>query len=403
MFYKRTEDYINEYRNVLLDVLNTYYDKGCLKYSETSDNAKARIEYQQSKLDSCKPEDVSKQKAIVSKLQEDYEKVKELENKYSAFVGSLQNILNNFKSIEEECGISKFRFGFIEGEYQYFETGNYDDNLDDAAKSIIENFEHYLRSLKNKGIAKGEAEKIVSDIMVDHKKKHLQRYEGELKKHIDDEKKILSKDRYIFHRKDENYFIKYENEEFELRITVGLEYIQYLLKNPHPRKFTPKRLYKEINKAARLSDQNEKDAINESFCEDGDLTIEGQGEHADIVDEHTRMKIKELKLELEIAETTGNEEKANELQSDLKDYEKEYIHKNLLGKDGKSRKFASALHKKPYDSISRAMDTVYKKIEGLSKSKGYNPMQTLNHLKKSIEFKNPHFFYKPEILSDWQF
>lgn len=35
-----------------------------------------------------------------------------------------------------------------------------------------------------------------------------------------------TKDEYVFRRKDENYFIKYENEEFELRLTDGLKYIQ---------------------------------------------------------------------------------------------------------------------------------------------------------------------------------
>ena len=105
-------------------------------------------------------------------------------------------------------------------------------------------------------------------------------------------KEIKSKPKaeFVFQSKDENYFIKYKNEEFELRITKGLEYIQYLLKNPHPKKFTPKRLHGEVKKAPRLPDKSEKDAIDESYCEDEDLTIESQGEHADIVDEETKDK-----------------------------------------------------------------------------------------------------------------
>jgi len=407
VLYKRTEDCINEYRNVLLDVLNTYYDKGCLKYPETSDNAKARIEYQRTKRDSCKPEDVSSQKGIVSKLQEDYEKVKELENKYTAFVGSLLNILKEFKSIEIECGISEFRFGFIEGEYKYFETENYDDNLEDAARSIIENFEHYLRSLTNKRVMKREAVKTVSDLMEDQKNKHLQRYESKLRRYIDDEK-ILSKDKYIFQKRDEIYFIKYENEEFELKKTKGLEYIRCLLSNPYNRnksktKFTPKRLYDEVNKAPRLPDINKMDAIVEAYCEDKGFAIEGHGEYADMVDEKTKKKINELKLEIEIAVTTGNEDKAKELQSEFDEFKKEYINKKILGKGGKSLKFPSALHKKPYDNIRQAMDVVCKKMGRLSNEKGYNSMLTLNHFDKAIYFRDSHFFYKPEILPDWQF
>jgi hypothetical protein len=222
-------------------------------------------------------------------------------------------------------------------------------------------------------------------------------------------KKVVTSDKYVFRRKDENYFIRYENEEFELRITVGLEYIQRLLMTPYdlnePKqtKFTPMQLYKEVNKVPRLPNENEKDAIDESFCEDKNLTIESSGEYADIADELTKKKIKELECEIEIAETTGNEAKAEKTQSELDEFKKEYINKKILGKGGKNLKFASALHKKPYDSISQAKDTVYKKIEKISKNKGYNPMLTLNHLKKSIEFKDSHFFYNPESIPNWQF
>ncbi len=226
---------------------------------------------------------------------------------------------------------------------------------------------------------------------------------------LDSEEKILpqglpreeAKDKYVFREEDEFYFIKYEDEEFRLKTTAGLEYIKRLLNNPYPKRFIPKHLFLEVNKVPKLPDEDEQEVIKKCIYEGG-FTIEAHGRSADIVDGETKMKIQMYKDKIEIAKSTGDQGRAKMLQSELREFQKEYVIK-YLGKDKKSRKFASSLHKKPYDNINQALKAVYEKIKKLSKGKGYDSMLTWKHLTNSINFKESHFYYSPETLPNWQF
>jgi hypothetical protein len=212
-----------------------------------------------------------------------------------------------------------------------------------------------------------------------------------------------AKDKYVFREEDEFYFIKYEDEEFRLKTTAGLKYIQHLLKNPYPKQFIPKYLFQEVNKVPKLPDEDEQEVIEECFLK-GSLTMEAHGEYADIVDDETKKEMDRYKDKIEIAKKTGDKGKAEASESELREFQKEYIEKKyIVGKHKKSRKFPSSLHKKPYDTINQAMKTVYEKIEKHSKDKGYDSMLTWKHLTNSINFKESYFFYRPETPPNWQF
>ncbi len=113
----------------------------------------------------------------------------------------------------------------------------------------------------------------------------------------------------------------------------------------------------------------------------------------------TQKRIKELELKKEMAEETRNHTKAAKLKAQI-DFLNQECGKYL--RKGKSLRFPSALHKKPYNVINNAINRALKKIKEHSKNKDYESMLTWKHLFNSIQFQYARFFYNPENLPDWQ-
>ena len=208
---------------------------------------------------------------------------------------------------------------------------------------------------------------------------------------------------YVFQEEDEFYFIRYESESFRLQKSDGLRYLHYLMmdsktdrmKKTKKTQLTPKRLYEAIKKVPKLPEAEGVGGVVEAW-DKGDLTIESQGDYANLLDKETKEKIKRLEDEIYIAEETRNETKAESLRSELRDFQQEYVR-------GKQIKFPSSLHKKPYDTINKALNRVVKKIARKSNEKGYKEMITWKHFSNSIQFSDSCFFYRSEKPVNWEF
>jgi len=121
------------------------------------------------------------------------------------------------------------------------------------------------------------------------------------------DEQIVPVSSYVFQEEDEFYFIRYESENFRLQKSDGLRYLHHLImdskteriKRTKKTQLTPKRLYEAIKKVPKLPEAEEIGGVTEAW-DKGDLTIESQGDYANLLDKETKEKIKRLEDEIYI-------------------------------------------------------------------------------------------------------
>lgn len=191
---------------------------------------------------------------------------------------------------------------------------------------------------------------------------------------------------HVFRKEGDKWVVRYDGKRLILNHSIGLEYIEFLLKNPN-QEFGVADLYFQLRGRSSLHHRP---------MEDEELRISGVGKGEPLHDEktgkETSRKLNELRDELDFAEETGNEDRKAEI---LEEMQKIYEYrKSSSGWRGRTRR--------SHDEMSNIRISVTNAINRMKRHISNEHRSLGEHLTLRIITGNFVRYNPPEKFPRWQ-
>lgn len=222
------------------------------------------------------------------------------------------------------------------------------------------------------------------------------------------------KNKYIFRKDGERWYIKFENEVLKPENLDGFGFIHYLMQ--YDKKITSKKLYQAV-KGIKTSNKDEGESFKTYSVES--KTIEkaqlgelkerySNSEMLQCENELIKMNKNKIKKIVEILKKDKEAliNKKSELEENGRFSESDDIEKEIKDVQEKidltTRQEHNPEHKQFYDLVYKANEKAKEKIKALSAKEGYDSLLTWNHFEDLNLFSDSHYFYNPTDPIDWE-
>lgn len=225
---------------------------------------------------------------------------------------------------------------------------------------------------------------------------------------------VEAKDKYVFRKDSERWYIRFESEVLKPENLDGFEYIHYLIENKK-KQITPKRLYQAV-KGVKISNKDEDDSLQTYSVQT--KTIE-KAQHGELKNHHSNDEMMQFANELrgknkndvkkivEVLrkdkenlinrkselEEEGRFSEIDDIKNDIKDVQEQI--------DLATRKEYNPEHKQFYDLVYKAIEKAREKIKRQSIKNNYKSLLTWNHFKDSIVYSDFRYSYRPTTPISW--
>lgn len=206
---------------------------------------------------------------------------------------------------------------------------------------------------------------------------------------------IVGSEGNIFRREGQRWCIVYAGKRISLNHSDGLTYIAYLLERPHTSLHV-----RELYAIAHPPDiqaqpnpymkRNKEDLAEDDLHMDDGYSPTDRRDDADLFATY-RKSLADLERERDEAQSNGNADKADELQTKLDDLKR--LMAAEFGLDGSPRRPGDP-NKQAYDRVSKAINAVKRRVQ-----EHHQPLSA--HL-ASIHYNTYTYTYSPEVPTDWE-